>query len=337
MKKITLLLLTLPVAAFSQVATSSSPATDMHKGYSVKPVTLTKWEPQSGLVYKEVQGANLGTTSFEMMQNNKTAFLSDASNEIVIVDDWTGSVVNRFPVSFAPRDFVYYGGKFYVLNENTVTVYDATGTTVNTISFPSSYVGVMRLTRYNNATYLLLPSGNCVKVEANGASVDPVGYKGWITSVGDFVGTRLAGGNNYELKIVSANGSSYQKTFTADKKVGGVYIVGATADRIYLDVQTYISESPVKVERNIVAIELNKGGLGNVLADVKLPDCYYVLSDKDIEVVESGKLLNMVTTPQGVQVFSLTETEADKAQNYPASLLAVKYHFNDHLVKENQN
>ena len=265
------------------------------------------------------------------------AYLSDASNEIVITDQGTGNVLNRFPVSFAPRDFVYDGGKFYVLNENTVTIYGAKGDVLSTIPFSGSYLGVMRLARYNNATYLLLPSGNCVKIEANGVSVDPIGYKGWITSAGDFVGTRLAGGNNYELKIVSANGSSYQKTFAADKKVGGVYIIGATADRIYLDVQTYISESPVKVERNIVAIELNKGGLGNVLADVKLPDCYYVLSDKDIEVVASGELLNMVTTPQGVQVFSLTETSADKAQNYPASLLTVKYHFNDHLVKENQN
>jgi hypothetical protein len=339
MKKITLLLFALPaivnVQAQGVLAYANSPATQA-KAFSVKGVSRIPWDAKNGLAYKEVQGANLGATSFAMMNNNRTAFLSDASNEIVITNDWNGQVLSRFPVALYPRDFAFDKGKFYVLTENMVTVYDVTGKQVNAIPFPGSYLGVMRLTRYNNATYLLLPSGNSVEIEANGAATQAIGHKGWITSAGNFVGTRLAGDNNYDVKIILANGNSYQKTFTADKKVGGVYVIGATATRIYIDVQTFVSESPVQVERHIVAIELNAGGLGNLVSSTKLPDSYYVLSDKDIEVEASGELLNMVTNAQGANVFSLTETNADQAQDYPASITAVKYHFNDHMVKENQ-
>jgi hypothetical protein len=42
----------------------------------------------------------------------------------------------------------------------------------------------------------------------------------------------------------------------------------------------------------------------------------------------------MVTTPQGVYVFSITETKSGLTQKYPQAILDMKYHFNDHLIKE---
>ena len=295
-------------------------------GWNVKEISMTKWGGQDGLPYMAAPGVNLGATSFEVLPENKIAFLSSASNEIIITDKSTGKAIKKIPVSFAPRDFVYDNGLFYVLNEQLVTVYNEAGTIIKKLEFPNTYLGVERLARFNNSTYLLLPSGNSLKIESTKE------YEGWITFSGNFVLTKLNGGNSYSFKVITADGKSYEKTLNTDKIVAGIYVVGATDNRIFLDVQTYITESPISVERNIIAVELTSSGLGNIVTSIKVPDCYYVLSNNDFHVSANGNILNMITTPQGAFVFSLTEIKSGKAMGYPSSILAAQYHFNDHLI-----
>ena len=295
-------------------------------GMKVQEISMCKWGLSDGLPYMEAPGVNLGVTSFEVISENKIAFLSNASNEIIITEKSNGKVVKKFPVSFAPRDFVFDKGSFYVLDEQYVVVYNEEGKLLNKISFPGSYLGVERLARFNNETYLLLPSGNSLKIESSRQ------YEGWVTSSGNFVSTKLNGDNSYSFKVLTAAGKSFEKTIKTDKTVAGVYVVGATDSRIFLDVQTYISESPVSVERKIVAVEFSASGLGNIVTSIKVPDCYYVLSNNDFHVSATGSVLNMVTTPQGVFTFSLTEAKAANAKGYPAALVATQYHFNDHLI-----
>jgi len=327
MKKFTLMLLACPIIAFSQQAANNTTALTTN----VQQVAAMKWD-NNNLIYRQLPGANLGVTSFEMMGNGKIAFLSDASNEVIIADQTTGNVLNRFALQFVPRDFVYDNGYFYILGENNVYAYSETGNLTATIPYPASYVGVERLARYNNSTYLLLPSGYSARIETDGQNVTPQGYLGWVTQSGNFVYTKLSG-NTYSVKVLTTDGKIFDKSFTTDKKVGGVYVVGSTATEVVLDVQTFITESPIQVERHIVTIELNANGLGNITADSKVPDCYYVLSNKEISLMPNGTIMNMVTSPQGAYVFALTQINLDgKAQTYPASLLSTKYHFNDHLI-----
>jgi hypothetical protein len=295
--------------------------------WNVQEISSSKWNSQDGLPYMEAPGINLGATSFEVIIENKIAFLSNASNEIIITDKSTGKAIKKFPVSFAPRDFVYDKGFFYVLDEKMVTAYNEDGKMTKQLSFPNTYLGVERLARFNNETYLLLPSGNSFKIEMAKE------YTGWITPAGHFVITKLNGDNSYSIKVITTGGKSFEKKLNTDKTIAGVYVVGATKNRIYLDVQTYISQSPISVERNIIAVELNTKGVGNIVASIKVPDCYYVLSNNDFHVSANGSVLNMVTTPQGAFVYSLTEVKSGKATGYPASLLATKYHFNDHLIQ----
>ena len=82
-----------------------------------------------------------------------------------------GKRIKNFPVAFAPRDFSYDKNKFYVLTEYKIDVYDESGKTINSFDFNRKYVGVERIARYNNSTYLILPSGNSLLVESNNQSV----------------------------------------------------------------------------------------------------------------------------------------------------------------------
>ena len=176
---------------------------------NVKEYSLTKWDPQEGVLYKQVPGANLGATSFEIMNNNLIAYLSNSENEIVITDRTSGKAVKRFNVSLAPRDFCYSNGYFYVLSEDRVTQYDKTGTEIKSFTFPEDYRGVERLTRFNNSTYLLLPSGNSLLIESNGHSVKPKETDGWITAAGNSVITRITGYNSYSIKVITGKARSY--------------------------------------------------------------------------------------------------------------------------------
>ena len=322
------------VVMTSITVTLFSQNTNTVKSISVKEISLTKWNTPDVIPYVKGPGANLGVTSFEVLDANRIAFLSIASNEIIITKTTDGTALTKFPVSNAPRDFVYDNGIFYILFSRQVTVYDENGKQLNTIAIPDTYMGVERLARFNKETYLLLPSGNCAKIESNGKAVTPQEYEGWITSTGNFVSTKLSGGNSYSVKVMFADGSSSTKEFTTDKKVAGVYVVGSTANRLVLEVQSFISESPITVERSIVTVELNKEEIGSVVISNKVPDCNYVHSNKNISVSNDGTILNMITAPNGVHVFSLAETNTASAQDYPADIKNVKYHFNDHLVKE---
>ena len=302
-------------------------------GWSVKEISLTKWNTPDGIAYKEVPGANLGATSFAVLDDSRVAFLSNSSSEIIITDKITGKAIKKFPVLFSPRDFVYDKGLFYVLDEQDVVVYDETGKRTSSIAFLASYIAVVRLTRFDNSTYLLLPSGNSLKIESNGSSVAPTEYEGWITSFGLFVTSKITGDNSYSIKIKTKNGKIAEKTYSTNIRIAGAFVIGSTENRLILDVQTFISENPIIVERKIVAIELDKNDLGNITASIKVPDCYYVLSFTDFYVSANGTVLNMLTAPKGAFVFSLEENKSMAAKGYPASITAEKYHFNDHLVK----
>ena len=310
--------------------------TDLKKGYMVEEICKMQWDTAEGLRYKKIAGANLGVTSFEVMDRNRLAFLSDASNEIIITEKSNGKALGRFKVANFPRDFVYDKECFYVLFENTVIVYDEKGIKLKIIPYPDSFVGVERIARHKNSTYLLLPSGNSLQIESASGETVSRSYNGWITSWGNFVSTKLNGANSFMLQVSKTNRKSCEKVFTTAFKTAGVYVVGSTKDYVILDVQTYIRESPIQVERHLVKIGLNSKGLGNIISDIKVPDCYYVLSNKEFLLKSDGTVLNMVTAPQNVFVFSLTETEVQKAQNYPAFILSLKYHFNDHLLQTNE-
>ena len=171
--------------------------TKSNTGVFVKELSSTKWNTPEGIPYVTAPGVNLGITSFEMLDENRIAYLCNATNEIIITKTASGVATKKFSVSSAPRDFIYDKGFFYVLFERQVTVYNESGKTSNSFSFPDSYIGVERIARYNNETYLLLPSGNCAKIESSGKIITPQEFEGWIISTGDFISTKLT---NFSLR-----------------------------------------------------------------------------------------------------------------------------------------
>jgi len=261
------------------------------------------------VAYVQVPGANLGITSFYILDKNHIALLSDATNEIIIVNRKSESVIKRFPVVLSPRDFTYDNGYYYVLCETTVFVYNAKGENTSNFEFPQEYSGTMKLFRYENSTFLLLPSGNSLKIESGGKLIKPKEYEGWVTSNGLFIKTKIKNNYSYTVDIFSPNGENSSHEFQNKKKVAGVYVIGGVKNRIVLEIQTFLSEEPIKVERNIQIIRLNGIHPDTIAATLPISSSFYVLSNKDIAISNNGTIFNLVTKPQGAYVYSIEEYE----------------------------
>lgn len=314
---------------------SGQPAVENVKAsLAVHQLALFKWDIPGGVTYRQVPGANLGAVSFSGMGKKKTVFLCNSTSEIVILGNRKSNVIGRFSVSFAPRDFVLDKKRFYVLSEYKMDIYDERGKNTGTVNFSRVITGVERMVRYNDSSYLILPSGNSLLFEHGGRSIEPKEYEGWMTGSGIRVKTAMIGDNTFRITVLMKNGSIWEKSFTENKKIAGVYVAGASDNRIFIDLQTFLSENPVKVERKIISLKVKGKGIQGRRSEIEVPGMYYVLSNKDVHVTTEGKLFQMVSSPAGIFVFSLTESKHKKSrdENYPEYLQKTRYHFNDHLM-----
>jgi hypothetical protein len=298
--------------------------------FGIKQLLRLPWNSPDGLPYREGPGANLGATSFEVLDNGQIAFLSNASNEIIIVDVAGGKVTKRFTVNYAPRDFACEGNRFYVLTDFQVNVYDGDGQAMQTIDFPVTCVGVERMTRSQGSTYLLLPNGNSLLIESHGRPVEPEEIQGWMTGKGSSVSIRTNGNASCSVTRIDPDGKRHERSLSTGRKIAGVFVVGTSGSRVFLDVQTYILENPIRVQRKIMSLEMAGGKADTPPEEFIVPDVYYVLSNKDFSVSGDGVLYQMITAPEGLFIFSLTGSAS--GDGYPDFLRNRTYHFNDHLI-----
>lgn len=305
----------------------------------VKQSGFVSWHPNQGIPYKQVPGFNLGAVSFEVIDVNTMAYLSNSSSEVIVSNASDGHIINRFPVMFAPRDFVYENDHFYVLNESTVSIYHKQGNLINQIEFDRSVIGVERLTRVNGSTYLLLPNGNSLQVESKGKATDSQReIPGVITFGGYTVITEKVGNNQYNVGVTTPQGKIFEKIYQTDKKIAGAFVVGVSEGNVIVDVQLYQSENPIEIERKIVNINLKENSLGEIESEINVPQMYYVWSNKDFYIGNDGNLYNMITAPEGIFVFTLstlrkTIDTTKKPVGYPEFITKNTYHFNEHLLE----
>lgn len=108
---------------------------------NVQEINITEWNTKEGISYIQVPGANLGVMSFQVLDDIRIAFLSNSSNEIVIINRNDYQLSTRFSVISASRDFIYDKGLFYVLEVGKVVVYDEEGIVKSVVSFPDKFSG----------------------------------------------------------------------------------------------------------------------------------------------------------------------------------------------------
>ena len=317
---------------FSKNSFSQSSDSTMHQ-LNVTEVCKSPWNTPTGIPYAQGPGYNQGITSFAPLEDNKVAYLSGATSEILIVNCNTGQINSRFAVPFAPRDFVYDNGTFYVLSEYLLSMFTVTGLKISDIKYSTEFVGVERIERANNETYLQLPDGSSIAIESDGKPIQRNKKFGWVSRDGSRSYLSLVTGtNSYSVEYDRTDGTSAIQKFTSDKKVAGLYFLGTSNGEVWIDLQTYIAEVPIRIERTLIGIDFS--GTPKIVSSIALPNIYYVFTNRDIIANPKG-VFDLVTAEDGVHLFLLNHVTNAKSHinGYPKSLLDHSYHYNDHLMQ----
>lgn len=301
--------------------------------FCVTEICNIPWVPIKGLPYVKVPGANLGAASFTYIDSNRIAFLCDATNEVVIVSLGSNKIVSRFNVDPYSQDIVFDNGKFYILNDNRIMVYNEIFEIDRIIPYSTEYNSTNRVVRYKNATYLLLPNNHSLLIEKDGAAVEPYEINGLITNNGNFFSSSLNSPNSFSIGYIKNDSTILLKEFMIPQPVAGVFIVGGTIDRVIIDLQLYISEAPVIIDRKLIAIEFADSQIGAIISVIDVPDCYYTFTNKDFYVGAEGLIYHMVSSPLSTYVFTLKECDQKGLIDYPEYIRNINYHFNYHLLR----
>jgi len=298
--------------------------------WNVESVLTIAWDDSTGIPYTKVPGANLGVVAFAMVHEDQVAMLCNGIGEIRVFSTIDNSLMYKFPVEPAPRDLAFNGTKYFILFDRHVAIHSEDGQYESSFSIPHDALGVTRLAVLHDAVYLWLPAGNSMMV-FKGDNVIREEYGGWACPNGDFIYTAIVDGKAEATWY--SGGVRSVRSFAMDRKVAGVSPVGVMGSKVILDVQTFISENPVAVQRHFVAIDIEPGVDDSSLSMLKAPDTYFVYADRDIYQQSDGNIYNMVTSPNGVHLFRIAECNEGPCMNYPAELRSLNYHFNYHLIK----
>jgi len=308
--------------------------TDTLSGFSVMQIAFLPWDETAGLPWRQVPGANLGVTSFEIIDSETLAFLADATHEIIVYNLVKQNITGRIPVESAPRDFVYNSEMFYVLFDGKIISYGLDGKETLIERLPPELQGIMRIYYRDGETMLLHPSGNSLKFSKPSKSRVIEEIEGWPVNNHLSVKAGITRSKSFKLTWVSEGDKSVGTIIHTPEKPAGVFVIGKTGNDLALDVQSWISENPVSVKRELVFIKMNQDHLGEVRHRIRVPDQYYVLTNKDFTIDSEGHLYHMIASPEGVFVFKITDAEPGSVpDDYPGFLKRKKYHFNDHLMK----
>src|SRR6267378_3621911 len=97
MKKNTLFIIYI---LFHLVVYGQDNSKDILLKHNINQEAFVEWNTLTGIPYKQVPGANLGATSFEILDSNRIAFLCNSTNEIIITNKVNTNASQRFQVAF---------------------------------------------------------------------------------------------------------------------------------------------------------------------------------------------------------------------------------------------
>lgn len=317
---------------------NAQPQTGEHK-INVDQIFNIDWQSHQALPYQKDLSLNSSFIAFEALQENKTAFLTDV-NDAIIIYDAQGNLVNSFNLNVKPLGFTHHKKTFYVLTEDAVVLYDETGKKQDNtkIDFPNR--GFYRIKAFNDEVYLFDANGTSIPVN----SPDNV-LRGWLLNDGSFAETVLSASQNYLLRWFDEdNDFGFKKEIVSNQKLACAIVLGADEDNIYVDAQYIVNENPLEIDRYIESISRNDTETKTLFVDkgevtrIKLPSVYHTYTKRDVSVTDSG-VLHSVSSPAGVHLFKLSNEASDTNnvlktnRTYPQNLLGVRHHYNNELLK----
>ncbi|MBI5219025.1 MAG: hypothetical protein HY958_08855 [Bacteroidia bacterium] len=192
--------------------------------FNIKLLDEFQWGGATGIPYKIDYGENTCVSSFEMLGDDKVAFLCPVSNSIKIFNLNLKNFQTEIPIARGARDFIFVDGKYYVLYSYKIVEYNEHGFILNIRNYNRTIKDVTGLKFINNTLYLLSYDQKTYPVADETLNEDQV-HDGWMLDADLFGKTLKKGNNQFDLVLAGLNGIFYKKTFHSELSLGAIKIL----------------------------------------------------------------------------------------------------------------
>ncbi|MBL7086800.1 MAG: VWA domain-containing protein [Candidatus Cloacimonetes bacterium] len=299
--------------------------------YKYEKLADFEWNNKSGFETKLTHSGNYAILSFEILDNNRVAFLSNVEKDIKIYSK-DGKFINAFDLDFIPEDFVYNNNKFYVLSNYLIYEFNDSGALLKKYSVNKEFKFINRLSAFKNDLYVLTSDEKSYPVIKNSFYLDTISQinneiNGWLLEENFKCKTIKLSNNTFSLQISNQKNLNLEKIYDLDKKLATVTILGKYKSKLFLNIEYFKNEVPIKIEREILVYSLTEKEIVNKM---KLPNMHFIYMKHDIKINDNGAFY-FITTPKKGILYQLIYDEKLNKNIVPN--FKEEYHYNEHLLR----
>jgi len=302
--------------------------------YKYEKLADFEWNNKSGFETKLTHSGNYAILSFEILDNNRVAFLSNVEKNIKIYSK-DGKFLNAFDLDFIPEDFVYNNNKFYVLSNYSIYEFNDSGALIKKYSVNKEFKFINRLSAFKNDLYVLTSDEKSYPVIKNSLYLDTISQinnetNGWLLSENFKCKTIKLSNNTFSLQISNQKNLNLEKIYDLDKKLATATILGKYKSKLFLNIEYFKNEAPIKIEREILVYSLTEKEIVN---KIKLPNMNFIYMKHDIKINDNGIFYFIATPKKGIlyQLFYDEKLNKDIVPNFKE-----EYHYNEHLLRSKE-
>lgn len=249
---------------------------------------------------------------------------------IVVIDIRTGKTISNFHPSTHRSDFLYDDGKYFVVTDESLDVYDESGNLTQSFPFQHNYLGY--IVRNNGSTYM-------VSVVEDANNNNPNKYISLeIEHDGKPVGRIIDGAINESGSIFYANPNEMKDIAFTTKKGDKVTLklkssiehftgfAGLSNDRFFLYERTRSTKNAdSKLHLSVWDID----NFSRPMARTELPfDSFPFINTgaPGIQIMPDGTVYQLVSNKHGAFVFKITEVDANTPNSGFPKILVPQTH-----------
>ncbi len=294
----------------------------------LKESAVFRWNTLSGLPYVRGFSGNYSIETFVHVATDQYAFLSKAKKEILFFDVNTNKRIRTLPLPASPVDFVFSKNRFFVAGaRNLFQVDAATGKVLSEQYFGNHILFVDAIKLINGNVFLVSPDQKSWSFH-NGQWM---AREGVVLHDSTFGKILKCNKHIFELTVYTNGKESVTQSFTSNKPLGTIRILGWSNNQIFIEVQHILGVKPLKVERIVRAYSFNGHAFQKEFS-VTLPDVRYTYVKHDV-LVSPKEVDFFITTPEKAFLYKLHNVAGIKGTiTFPKRLYQLNYQYNNHLL-----
>lgn len=305
--------------------------------FQITSIGTLYWQGKDALPYHQDYGDNHSFLTYQVIGNQKIALLSTFEHQILIYDLKSGHLLSKFDLPIQAEDFAVANGKYYVLGENQVRVFEESGIELKVIHFSTEkmneMVPVSHIRAIGENIYVESHEAAAYLIEVAGKTVPVERFEGWALNPHVFGSIMLQDENIFSLQLLDNLGHLISaKQFEVGDKLVSAILVGAEENMLYIEMHFLTQEEPFQMKHQIAVIEVKKNIITELVSIIDAPKVRYTFFDQSAKLSKFG-LTYLVSSPENVQIFRLVKERKDGTSNaFPLELMQMDYDYANHTL-----